>query len=466
MRRAIAVLAVLALAGCGGVKDMFSAHADAVAVVGSRELSAQRMADLFVSSRVLPLQADVMERVAHLWAGYVLFGDRVVAGDSLLDSASVLAASWPSVAQMLIGRYHDQLASQQVSLDSARLDSIYGAGDLRLIRHILIRTDTSMTAAQRAAKRRQAERLRAQLAAGSSWERANQANDDPTAKAQDGNIGVIARGETVAPFEAAAFALVPGELAPVTETPFGYHVLRRPRLSEVRSAYRDGVRQRLVARVDSTYLAHLPAAMHLEVRSGAPAAVRDVMSDPVAARRSGHVLATFDGGRFTSGDLARWLDILPPQMEQRLRTARDEDLKGFVTAIARNEMLLLKARAAGVHLDSTEYGQLRLGLQQQLADVRNALGFDSVSAADTAGAKARAALVARRVDAYLGKVAVNPQQLVTVPSALVDVLGRRESWRVYPAGVQRALTLARNRRAALDSAAGRTAPGSGGGAPK
>ena len=466
MRRAVAVLAVLALAGCGGVRSMFSAHENAVAAVGGRELSAQRVADLFAGSRVLPLQAEVMERLAHLWAGYVLFGDRVLAGDSLLDSASVLAASWPNVEQMIIGRYHDQMAEQQVKLDSAQLDSIYAAGDLRLIRHILVRTDTAMTPAQRAAKRRQAERIRAQLAAGGSWERANQTNEDPSAKARGGEIGVIARGETVPAFDSVAFALAPGQLGPVTQTQFGFHVLQRPRLSEVRAAYRDGVRQRLVAHVDSTYLAQLPEKMHLTVRSEAPAAVRGVVNDPVAARQSRQVLATFDGGQLTSGDLARWLDILPPQTEQRLQSARDEDIKGFVTAIARNEMLLMQARKAGVHLDSTEYGQLRLALQQQLADVRRALGLDSVTAADTASRKARAAFVARRVDAYLGRIAVNPQQLVPVPASLVDLLGQRESWRVYPAGVQRALSLARERRATLDSAAGRAAPGGGGGAPR
>ena len=65
MRRYIAVLGVFALAGCGGVKDMFSAHKDAVAVVGNRELSAQRVADLFLSSRTLPLPAGVGVRVAH-----------------------------------------------------------------------------------------------------------------------------------------------------------------------------------------------------------------------------------------------------------------------------------------------------------------------------------------------------------------------------------------------------------------
>jgi anti-sigma factor ChrR (cupin superfamily) len=461
MRRAVAVLAVLVLAGCGGLKDIFRAHVDAVAVVGDRELSAQRMADLFAQSRALPLQPDVMARVAHLWASYLLFADRILAGDSLLDSASVLAANWHTVQQILIGRYHDQMAGRQVSLDSAQVDSIYAAGELRLIRHILVRTDTSMTTAQRDAKRRQAERLRTQLASGTSWDRANQASDDPSAKAQDGSIGVIARGETVGPFEAAAFALAPGEMAPVTETPFGFHVLRRPRLSEVRAEFQAGVRQRMVAQLDSAYLARMPQQKHLEVRSGATAAVREVAQNPIETRQSHHVLATFDGGRLTSGDIARWLDVLPPRAAQQLQGARDEDIKGFVTAVARNQILLNEARAAGLRLDSAEYGQLRAGLRQQLGAVRTALGLDSLAPADTASKDARHAKAVRAVDANMGKIIVDPKDLMLVPAALVDLMGQREPWRVNPAGVERAMNLAQQRRSTLDSAAGRTAPGEG-----
>lgn len=459
-------LGLLGLTGCNGVRDMFSAHTDAVATVGNRALGVERVADLFVRSRVLTVQPDILTRFGHLWVNYVLFGDRVLAGDSLLDSATVQTASWPVIQQILIQRFHQGLVAKGMTLDSTRLDSIYQAGDLRLIRHVLIKTDTGMTAAQLATKRRQAESIRTGLAAGGSWDRANAQNEDPNAKAQRGSIGVVGRGETVESFDQAAFALAPGELAPVTETPFGFHVLRRPKLGEVRDQYRQGVEQRLVAQLDSVYLAKLPQRLHLKVRSNAPATVRDVARDPLASRESRQVLATFDGGRFTAGDLARWFDILPPRMQEQIPTAQDQDLRGFVEALARNAMLLTEAKGAGIRLTDEEVGRMRSDLKGQVTELKHALKLDSLAAADTAAGKSRSSLVGEKVDAYLDQIAQNPQTLVPVPPSLADRLREVGGWRVYPAGVQRAFDLARGRKATLDSAAGRTAPPAPGSRPR
>ena len=454
MRRLV-VASILALAGCGGLRDMFTAHTDAVAVVDGRDLTAERVAGLFVGSRGLAVQSEVMTRFSHLWVNYMLFADRVLAGDSLIDSAAVLAANWPSVHQILISRFHDQVVGERTTLDSAGVDSAYGAGEYRLIRHILIRADTGLSASQIDAKRRQAERLRVQAAAG-GWERANQSSEDPNAKAQNGTVGVIGRGETVEPFDVAAFALGPGELGPVTETPFGFHVIRRPALGEVRQQFREGVEQRLVARLDSTFLAELPRRLNLKVRSGAAASVREVARDPMGSRQSRRVLASFDGGRFTAGDLARWFDLLPPQAAQQIPTATDDDLRNFVQALARNAMLLAETHTAGVELTSEEFGRLRGDLAMQVLELKTALRLDSLSAEDTAAS--RKELAAARVNAYLSRIAEEPQALVPVPGPLADYLREHASWRVYAAGVQRAFDLARTQRAALDSAAGRVAP--------
>jgi len=455
MRRSVVVASILVLAGCGGFRDMFTAHTDAVAVVDGRDLTADRVSELFVGSQGLAVQSEVMTRFSHLWVNYMLFADRILAGDSLIDSAAVLAANWPSVHQILISRFHDQVVGERTTLDSAGVDSAYGAGEYRLIRHILIRADTGLSASQIDAKRRQAERLRVQAAAG-GWERANQSSEDPNAKAQNGTVGVIGRGETVEPFDVAAFALGPGELGPVTETPFGFHVIRRPALGEVRQQFREGVEQRLVARLDSTFLAELPRRLNLKVRSGAAASVREVARDPMGSRQSRRVLASFDGGRFTAGDLARWFDLLPPQAAQQIPTATDDDLRNFVQALARNAMLLAETHTAGVELTSEEFGRLRGDLAMQVLELKTALRLDSLSAEDTAAS--RKELAAARVNAYLSRIAEEPQALVPVPGPLADYLREHASWRVYAAGVQRAFDLARTQRAALDSAAGRVAP--------
>jgi hypothetical protein len=269
---------------------------------------------------------------------------------------------------------------------------------------------------------------------------------------------VIARGETVPPFDAAAFALGPGELAPVTETPFGFHVIRRPALAEVREQFRRGVEQRLMARLDSAYLAQLPQRLHLQVRASAAATVREVARDPMQARTSRRVLASFDGGRFTAGDLARWFDLLPARAAQQVPTATDEDLKSFVQALARNAMLVAETQGAGVRLTPEELGRLRADQAMQVLELKTALRLDSLSVEDTAGAASRRSVVARRVDAYLQRIADEPQTLVPVSAPLGDHLREGASWRVYPAGVQRAFDLARAQRAALDSAAGRLMP--------
>ena len=45
-------------------------------------------------------------------------------------------------------------------------------------------------------------------------------------KDQGGSIGIIGKGQTMPPFEKAAFALKPGEISNVVETALGYHVIK------------------------------------------------------------------------------------------------------------------------------------------------------------------------------------------------------------------------------------------------
>ena len=92
--------------------------------------------------------------------------------------------------------------------------------------HILItvaETDTEITKAQ---KKEKIDDLRAQLVGGADMAALAMANSDCPSKDKGGDLGFFGRGQMVKPFEDAAFALEVGQISPVVETRFGYHVIK------------------------------------------------------------------------------------------------------------------------------------------------------------------------------------------------------------------------------------------------
>ena len=84
-----------------------------------------------------------------------------------------------------------------------------------------------VTAADSAAVRARAERLRQEIAGGAKFEDVARRESSDSVSAKDGgNLGRGAKGRFVAPFETAAFALQPGQVSEPVLTQFGYHLIR------------------------------------------------------------------------------------------------------------------------------------------------------------------------------------------------------------------------------------------------
>lgn len=89
------------------------------------------------------------------------------------------------------------------------------------VRHILI-------AGQDEAARSKAEKILADLRAGADFEQlAREHSQDTGTAPKGGDLGFFSKGKMVPAFEQAAFGLKKtGELSPVVQTPFGFHIIR------------------------------------------------------------------------------------------------------------------------------------------------------------------------------------------------------------------------------------------------
>lgn len=94
------------------------------------------------------------------------------------------------------------------------------------VSHILIKAAPTDKAAQEKAKKK-IEELAKQIAGGADFAAVATKNSEDTSNApKGGDLGFITKGQTVPPFEAAAFGLKPGTVSAPVLTDFGYHLIK------------------------------------------------------------------------------------------------------------------------------------------------------------------------------------------------------------------------------------------------
>jgi peptidyl-prolyl cis-trans isomerase D len=93
-------------------------------------------------------------------------------------------------------------------------------------RHILFKLAPDASDADKAAARQQADAVLAKAKGGADFaELAKQYSQDSTAS-EGGDLGQFGRGVMVPEFETAAFALEPGQISDVVQSPFGFHIIK------------------------------------------------------------------------------------------------------------------------------------------------------------------------------------------------------------------------------------------------
>jgi peptidyl-prolyl cis-trans isomerase D len=383
--RATVVLSAALLAGCEGFKEAMSAHQDVVARAGSQELSTTRLGDLIGQSQ-FPVTKDFAKSVADLWVNYQLLGQSAARNDTLTKSKAFDDAVWPILARAKVQKWGERLSPQfNSATDVAQAETRYNQGDVMAARHILFQFQPGANPAAKDSLRRRAEQVRSQATAANFAQLAGQYSDDGS-KAQGGSLGVFQRGQMVPEFERGLLAIKPGEISPIVESQFGYHIIYRQPYSEVQAQVAQAAGGAARQAAESTYMAKLEQGANVQLRGNAAATAKTVAAGIRAHRDDATVLATTRKGNFTAGRFAHWLETIPAQanVPQQLTQAPDSLVNQFVKQMVRSDLLLQQADSAKVGLDANEMTQLREGFRNLVVTSWAGLGVDPKTLADSA----------------------------------------------------------------------------------
>ncbi len=455
MKRNIALAAVAAftVSACSGLKDALNAHTDWVARAGSAELSVTKLANMLGKSRA-PVRKDIAKSIANVWVDYQLLGMAAAHGDSLNDPKLIDEAMWPAIASMKARKWYEVVSKGWGVEDTAAAKRQWDSGQILAADHILLLTQ-GMNDAQKAAVKKKADSLRTKVTAANFAATATKNSQDQQSAKQGGSLGIFPKGSMVPEFEKALVALKPGEISPVIQTQYGYHIIHRPTYDQIKSQLLAASKGRSVAVAESTYMAKLEQNGKIEVKKDAPTIVRALGNDPDAYRRDKTVLATSTAGKFTTSRLVGWLETLPPQARvlDQIKQSPDSLLVQLVRNFAKNDLVLKQADSAKVQIDPAEMAQLHASFTNAVRTAWAQLGVLPASLTDSAKSEGdREKLAAKRIDVYFTRMVQEQAAFVSVPTPLSNILREKYKYSFNDAGLDRAVQEAAKIRSSADSA--------------
>ncbi len=442
--------------------DMDPLPDSVVAAAAGHQLTADTAAALLAPNPQVPADSQTVQTLAGFWIDYTLLAE-TVAQDSTLAAIDLDALTLAVRNEAVLVRLLQRAVRADTVFTDEELSRLWeerGPGTEVRVRHILLQVPAGATPAQQDSVRRQAEALRLRAANGEDFARlASEHSQEPGSTEIGGDLGYFGRGRMVPAFEDAAFRLQPGQVAPVTETPFGYHVIKMedrrtvPMAETEIPAFRTSMAQRARMEADSLYVDSVARGAGLRIAPGAAAAVREAGRRPESVREpaaAGRELATYDGGRYTVADLTEPFRGLAPQTQASLIAATDAYLEGGVRRLATERILLARAGALGLGLTPAEEDSIRGEARLAIREVLESSGIGRFAGTGGTQAPARQAAVMdllRR--AVLGEVQIVP--LGVLGSLLRDRYGAQVNDRSLPFVIEQ---IGRLRAAAPTGASG------------
>ncbi len=461
MRRLLIVVGLLGVAGCSNFRDLFSAHADVAAKAGDLELKTTRMAQILAGPKGAQLNRESADFVANLWTDYALFSQAVATRKLPSDSAAIAEVLWGDIAELRSQHWFDTLLARRGKVTPARIDSAYNGNAVRLLQHMLFSVTPNAVPEERAAARRKAEAALARVKAGADFgQLASQMSADPGSARDQGYLGVWPRGKFVTAFDSAGWALSPGAVSAIVETPFGYHIIRRPPESAVIDRFTAWIHEGAGVRIDSLYLDSLAITKKIKVASSAPATLRSAVEDMEGSAGSSKAVATYDGGTFTLGEMVKWMhQIVPPAAYPQVKAATDSQLIQFARGVTSSALLLRQADSAHIVLSPVEWQEMHQQYAAQIDSLKMEMGISGADFADSSIARnERVKVAGLKLAQYFDALLAGKARLRPLPTTLTTLLRERMTHKIYPAGLERGLGEAQAIRAKSDSINGPTGP--------